>query len=92
MRRSLADPCQHFARARADLVDSTSFNFVLKKSEQFNELEAMIQTLAMVVQSSTAATTCAAATMGDVVKKEVATEGEDVDKAAKKVDMIERKW
>ena len=51
----------------------------------------MIQTLAKVVENSTAAkiaTTIAVAAMGDDVKKEVATTGEDVKKVATKVDTI----
>ena len=52
-------------------------------------LNAMIQTLAMGVQNSTAATTCAVTSMGEEVKKKVATVGEDVKKVAKKVEMLE---
>ena len=59
---------------------------------QFDELNAMIQTLAMGVQNTTAAataTTSAVAVRREEVKKEVATVGEDVKKVATKVDTIE---
>ena len=48
------------------------------KRQQFDESKAMIQTLAIGVR-----------TLGEEVKKEVATMGEDVEKVAKQVDMIE---
>ena len=49
------------------------------KREQFDDVNAMIQTLAMGVRNSTAAataTTSAVAAIGEEVKKEVATVGE----------------
>ena len=60
--------------------------------EKVDELKAMIQTFAIGFQNFTAAafaTTSAVAVMGEEVKKVVATEGEDVEKVATKVDAIE---
>ena len=50
------------------------------KREQFDELKAMIQTLAMCVQNSTAVSE-----MGKEVKTEFTNMGEDVKKVTKKL-------